>query len=87
MSLPDVENILGLLPALEKVRKRILTYADNYYGIIIPRKFNVFNIHWSLHLNNISIHIQQDTTLLSLFYLETALHVSGGTIIHHQERK
>jgi hypothetical protein len=25
--------------------------------------------------------------LHSLFYLETALHVSGGTIIHHQERK
>ena len=23
----------------------------------------------------------------SLFYLETALHVSGGTITHHQERK
>jgi hypothetical protein len=26
-------------------------------------------------------------TLHSLFYLETALHVSGGTITHHQERK
>jgi hypothetical protein len=25
--------------------------------------------------------------LHSLFYLETALRVSGGTIIHHQERK
>jgi hypothetical protein len=23
----------------------------------------------------------------SLFYLETALHVSNGTITHHQERK
>jgi hypothetical protein len=23
----------------------------------------------------------------SLFYLETALHVSGGTTTHHQERK
>jgi len=23
----------------------------------------------------------------SLFYLETAQHVSGGTIAHHQERK
>jgi hypothetical protein len=29
---------------------------------------------------------QQDATLHSLFYLETALHVSGDTIIHHQER-
>ena len=25
--------------------------------------------------------------LHSLFYLETALHFSGGTIIYHQERK
>jgi hypothetical protein len=32
-------------------------------------------------------YIQQDATLHSLFYLETALHVSGGTITHHQERK
>jgi hypothetical protein len=33
------------------------------------------------------VHVQQDATLHSLFYLETALHVSGGTITHHQERK
>jgi hypothetical protein len=33
------------------------------------------------------MYIQQDATLDSLFYLETALHVSGGTITHHQERK
>jgi hypothetical protein len=31
--------------------------------------------------------IQQDATLHSLFYLETALRVSGGTIAHYQERK
>jgi len=31
--------------------------------------------------------IQQDATLHSLFYLETALHVSGDTSTHHQERK
>jgi len=36
---------------------------------------------------DILIYIQQDATLHSLFYLETALHVSGGTITHHQERK
>jgi len=29
----------------------------------------------------------QDATLHSLFYLETALHVSGVTSTHHQERK
>jgi hypothetical protein len=33
------------------------------------------------------MYIHQDATLQSLFYLETALHVLGGTITHHQERK
>ena len=33
------------------------------------------------------IYIQQHATLHSLCYLETALHVSGGTTTHHQERK
>ena len=35
----------------------------------------------------ILVYIQPDATLHDLFYLETALHVSGGTTIHHQERK
>ena len=37
--------------------------------------------------NNILIYIQQDATLYSSFYLETALHVSGGNSTHLQERK
>jgi len=48
---------------------------------------DVFNVHGSVHLKNILIYIQQDATLQSLFYLETALHVSGSTTTHHQERK
>jgi hypothetical protein len=40
-----------------------------------------------VHRNNILIYIQQDATLHSIFYLEFALHVSGVTITHHQERK
>jgi hypothetical protein len=40
-----------------------------------------------VHRNNILIYIQQDANLHSLFYLETVLHVSGGTCTHHQERK
>jgi len=35
---------------------------------------------------NTLIYAQQDATLHILFYLETALHVSGGTSTHHQER-
>jgi len=34
-------------------------------------------------VHSIPIYIQQDATLHSLLYLETALHVSGGTITHH----
>ena len=47
----------------------------------------VFNVHGSVHSNNIQIYVQQDATLHSLFYLETCLHASGGTITHHQELK
>jgi hypothetical protein len=46
-----------------------------------------FNVHGSVHRNNILIYIQQDAKLHNLFYLETALHVSGGTSTHHQKRK
>ena len=40
-----------------------------------------------MHRDNILIYIQQDATLHSLFYLKTALHVSGGTSTHHHECK
>ena len=40
-----------------------------------------------MHRNDILMYIQQHATLHSLFYLETALHVSGGTTTHRQERK
>ena len=45
----------------------------------------LFNVHGSVHRQNILIYIQQDATLHNLFYLETALHVSGDTTTHHQE--
>ena len=53
--------------------------------IIINENLNVFNVHGSVHRKNILIYIPQDATLHSLFYLETALNVSGGTTTHHQE--
>jgi len=46
-----------------------------------------FNVHVSVHLKNILIYFQQDATLRSLFYLETAVHVSDGTTTHDRERK
>jgi hypothetical protein len=45
------------------------------------------NSKWNELTNYSNIYIQQDATLHSLFYLETALHVSGGTCTHPQERK
>jgi hypothetical protein len=51
------------------------------------KKNKKFNVRGSVHRKNILMYIQQDATLHSLFYLETALHVSGGTTTHHQERK
>jgi hypothetical protein len=48
---------------------------------------NAMNSETLWHYSNILIYIQQDATLHSLFYLETALHVSGGTSTHHQESK
>jgi len=40
-----------------------------------------------VHRNNILIYIQQDATLHSLYYLQNAVQVLGGTTTHHQERK
>jgi len=47
----------------------------------------VFYVYGSEHRKNVTIYIQQDATLHSLLYLETALHISGGTTTHRQERK
>ena len=47
----------------------------------------IFKVRGSVYRKNILIYIQQAATLHSLFYLETALHVSGGIITHHHERK
>jgi len=48
---------------------------------------NELNFHGSVYRKNVPIYIQQDATLHSLFYLEPALHVSGGNSTHHQESK
>jgi hypothetical protein len=40
-----------------------------------------------VHRKNILIYIQQDATSHILFYLKTALNVSGGNTTHHQKRK
>ena len=62
--------------------------GDSFHLLIIfSPEILYFNIYGSVHRKNILIYIQQDATLHSLFYLETALHVSGGTSTHHREHK
>jgi len=53
----------------------------------LPKGQFVFNVHGSVHRNNILIYIQQDATLHISFYLEIALYISGGTSTHRQERE
>jgi hypothetical protein len=57
---------------------RQLDLANRPYSLIL---------RYFANSNNTLIYIQQDATLCSLFYLQTALNVSDGTTIHHQERK
>ena len=47
---------------------------------------NFFDFYVSVLRRYIPIYIQQDATLHSLLYLETALHILDGTSTHHQER-
>jgi hypothetical protein len=46
-----------------------------------------YPLHDVNYSGNILIYIQQDAALHSLFYLETALHISVDTITHHHDRK
>jgi len=55
--------------------------------VVFDRYLMAFSVHGSVHRKNIRIYVQQDATLHSLFYLETALHVLGGTTTQHQECK
>jgi len=78
-----------------KVQNKVILFCHNliytkligcwnlFFTALFVNKFLVFNVHWSMHRKNILIYIQQDATLHSLFYLETAVHISGGTNTHH----
>ena len=70
---------------------RILLQSRNAQltGLYLSRNTaNVFNIHGSVHRNNILMYIPNKVHMLqSLFYLTIALHVSGVTVTHIQEHK
>jgi hypothetical protein len=50
------------------------------------QKINVFPLSSGKVVTYILIYIPQDATSHSLFYVEAALHVSGSTSTHNQER-
>jgi hypothetical protein len=60
----------------------ISVFSRHYYSSGFPCPFIVCNQRCI-----ILKYIQQDATLHNLFYLENALHISGGNSTHHQERK
>jgi hypothetical protein len=61
--------------------------AIHFIPVLYISLYSVFNVQGSVHCKNILLYVEQDANLYSLFYLETALHVSGSTSTHHQERK
>jgi len=48
---------------------------------------SLFNVHGSMHHNNLVYNSNKMHKAQSLFYLTTALHVLGITITHLQEHK
>ena len=56
---------------------------------VISRKTPIllFNVHGSVHRNNILVYNSNYMQRYTVFYLTTALHVSGVTITHLQEHK
>jgi len=59
-----------------EIRKEYFSHYQFFLGL---------QVRTTDKLISILIHIQQFPTLHRLFYLETALHVSGGATTHHQE--
>ena len=50
------------------------------------RLLPVFYVHGSVHRESMSKIVQRDATIYSfIIFLQTALHVSDDTLIHHQE--
>jgi hypothetical protein len=56
-----------------------VTFPFSFFPLYLTEK--------TQYIKSVLIYIQQDATLHILFYLETALHVSDGTITPHQQRK
>jgi len=76
-----IEIIINAL-GISRNNFTIFILSCNYYSLYIFYELQVI-----LMFECILIYIQQDATLYSLFYLDTALYISVGTTTHHQEHK
>jgi hypothetical protein len=88
---PELNPICYLLALLahdflhvSRIRVKSLTLR-----LLTSYIYDISNLRVNLTFmgKNFLTYIQHDATLRSLFYPETALHVSGGITTHHQERK
>jgi len=79
------DELYNILPCVV-TRSTSIMITSGRIGWYTSNTLGEFNVHRSVNRKNILIYIQQDATLHSLFYLETALHVSDGTSTHNQER-
>ena len=58
----------------------------NYFSFLLILMVTYWKYVMSTIYSDILIYIQKDAALHSIFYLETALHVSGCTITHNGVR-
>ena len=82
----QINTIRNLVISLSTYEELVRIFPSHCKFSFYCRK-NIRSTYTSNKLYFILICIQQDATLHSLFYLETALLVTGGTSTHHQERK
>jgi hypothetical protein len=68
-------NVLRALPLAHQTQMKINKLKIHILTLMGPCIVIIFQ------------YISNNAILLSLFYLKTALNVSGGTSTHHQERK
>jgi hypothetical protein len=78
------ETYLLLPDRVDVTKQAVIRSRDLHPSHLSVISLSTSSINSALY---ILIYIQQDATLRSLIYLETALHVSGGTTTYHQEHK
>ena len=65
----------------------VLTYGITGTSVLTAQgTWSLFYVHGSVRCESLSIIVQRDAAIYSfIIFLQTALHVSGDALIHHQE--